>query len=74
MEKQISQARARRASVRMADAPPQCSLLLPTARFPSTNPKKERKEAYVVDELVSDFGFLYVVKYASNGLFVLISK
>lgn len=61
LEKQISQARARRGSVRMADAPPHCSLLTPTARFPTTNPKKDRKEASVVDDLVSDFGFLYVV-------------
>lgn len=62
LEKQISQARARRGSVRMADAPPHCSFLTPAARFPTSNSKKERKEASVVDELVSDFGFLYVVK------------
>lgn len=67
LEKQISQARARRASVRMADAPPHCSLLIPTARFPTSNPKKDRKEAYVVDELVSDFGFLYVVNMFQVG-------
>lgn len=64
LEKQISQARARRASVRMADDPP---LLTPTTRFPTTNPKKDRKEAYVVDELVSDFGFLYVVNIHQMG-------
>lgn len=62
LEKQISQARARRGSVRMADAPTHCLFLTPTARFSTTNFKKERKEASVVDELVSDFGFLYVVR------------
>lgn len=51
----------------MADAPPHCSLLTPPDRFPTINPKKERKEAYVVDELVSDFGFLYVVNMLQMG-------
>lgn len=66
LEKQILQARARRGSVRMADAP-HCSFLTPTARIPTTSPKKERKEASVVDELVSDFGFLYVYKILQMG-------
>lgn len=74
LEKQISQARARRGSVRMVDAPPDCSVPTPIARFPTTNPKKERKEASVVDELVSDFGFLYVVKTLQMGFYFLISK
>lgn len=74
LEKQISQARARRSSVRMTDAPPNCSFLTPTARFPTTNPKKESKEASVVDELVSDFGFLYVVTMVQMGYYFLISK
>lgn len=75
LEKQILQARARRGSVRMADAPTDCSVLTPLARFPTTtSPKKERKEASVVDELVSDFGFLYVVKTLQMRCYFLISK
>lgn len=74
LEKQISQAGARRGSVRMADAPTDCSVLTPLARFPTTSPKKERKEASVVDELVSDFGFLYVIKTFQMRCYFLISK
>lgn len=74
LEKQISQARARRGSVRMVDAPPDCSFLMPTARFSTPNPKKERKEASVVDELVSDFGFLYVLEILQMGCYFLILK
>lgn len=59
----------------MADAPTDCSVLTPLARFPTTtSPKKERKEASVVDELVSDFGFLYVVKTLQMRCYFLISK
>ncbi len=58
LEKQILQARARRSSVRMLDAQPDDSFLAPAARFPILSHKNERKEASVVDELVSDFGFL----------------
>lgn len=61
LEKQISQARGRRSSVRMLDVDSAESTLTPHVHSSIVNRKNERKEASVVDELVSDFGFLYVI-------------
>lgn len=58
LEKQISQAKGRQSSVRMLDVDSNASLVAPRARFTRKDLKIERKEASVVDDLVSDFGFL----------------
>ena len=55
LEKQISQAKGRQNSVRMLDVDSTASPLTPRTR---SDRKHERKEASVVDDLVSDFGFL----------------
>lgn len=62
LEKQICQAKGRRSSVRMLDADSGDSTFTPYPRSSIVNRKNERKEASVVDDLVSDFGFLYVIK------------
>lgn len=58
LEKQIAQAKGRQNSVRMLDVDSSVLPLAPRARFTKNDRKNERKEASVVDELVSDFGFL----------------
>lgn len=45
----------------MLDVDSSESTLTPDVRSSIVNRKNERKEASVVDDLVSDFGFLYVV-------------
>ena len=61
LEKQILQAKGRRSSVRMLDVNSGESTLTPDIHSSIANRKNERKEASVVDDLVSDFGFLYVI-------------
>lgn len=47
--------------MRMLDVDSAESTLTPHVHSSIVNRKNERKEASVVDELVSDFGFLYVI-------------
>lgn len=47
--------------MRMLDVNSGESTLTPDVRSSIANRKNERKEASVVDDLVSDFGFLYVI-------------
>lgn len=61
LEKHISQAKGRRSSVRMLDVDAGESSLAPNAHSSIINRESERKEASIVDDLVSDFGFLYVI-------------
>ncbi|MCJ1428479.1 hypothetical protein MMC29_006389 [Sticta canariensis] len=60
LQKQILQAKGRRSSVRMLDVNSGESTLTPDVHSSIVNRKNERKEASVVDDLVSDFGFLSV--------------
>lgn len=47
--------------MRMLDVDSDESTLTPAAQSSIASRKNERKEASVVDDLVSDFGFLYVI-------------
>ena len=58
LEKQLSDARARKISVTMLDLSLQQSAPSSASRPISRKPKSQRKEAADVDDLVSDFGFL----------------
>lgn len=62
LEKQLSQVKERRSSVRMLDVEPSGPTLARESPITLNSRNLERKEASVVDELVSDFGFLLVFK------------
>lgn len=58
LEKQISQSRVRRRSIDMLGLGSLASTLQPFDNITLSNRKNQRREACVVDDLVSDFGFL----------------
>ena len=58
LEKQISQSRVRQRSIDMLGLGSLASTLQPFDNITLSNRKNQRREATVVDDLVSDFGFL----------------